>query len=276
MPQIATRNEVKEAWIAFYNEEQLMLDWFKEHAVILHDFDHQPFGYEEVTTIHGVALQRPPKFIRKVVSLNDRHRQEALSWLECVQGRYRDAIEAHRQLNGLPVDDVINYPERFPVFLEPSIEQINYSIIPAIQSVRVPRMGDVILVKEFLSNQTIDVAALMTSRLSKLKPTFPSARLETDAKQLTIQLLIDADEFHAYAQTERIQRRHQTGDSYRARFYHTDGTVVHGSLGFLVTHSDQSINVFASLPRKKRTDTIPESAVIKMPIDLPHKYIKKD
>lgn len=264
---------LKEKWVEFYETEKQMLAWFKDHAFIVKDFDDEPFGYIEYETKVGPLLERPPKFIRKIVSFSDSNWVKAKEWLSDLEYAYADAIRAHRELSSLSVDDDISYPERFPVFMEPTITQINFSIIPAYQSVRVPLEGDVLLLYlAMILEGDIDA---MHQKLKALKLHFDSARLDIDNKNETIELTIDAVEFHQYAQATKIQRRHQTGNSYRARFFDDNGLVRHGALGFLIVHPEQSLDIFASTPRKKRTDSLPDSAIIEMPIELPHTYYRK-
>lgn len=255
------------AWQGFYDYESMLLRWFDEQANTIYDVDGEPLSYLSYELPSGGEITRPPRYIRKLVQpYNDELWDEAQQRYLELKDHYQRAMAFERASH----DE--RYPPRFPIFLDGTVERINYSVVDAVKSVRVDTTGNVLVYSGFGDKDELEAAQ---EKADELRSIFQKVSVEYEPKTGIIDLLVDAEELHTYADATHIQRRHKTGQAYRARLTHSDGTNKSMAFGFFVVHPEQSVSVYKSLPRKKRTDTLPESSIINLPINTQFTFYRK-
>ena len=246
----------KTNWKSFFTFEKQLLAFISQQKILAGNKDD--LSYKE-TPYKNSILERPPKFIHAIVSLQDN--TETFKKVET-------DIEELKRLY-LAVSNKANYPSRFPQLLTPTPLQINLSQHEAYRSHVVSALlkDDFILVKRYRTNDQVHLVNADIAALDNI-----GIKTEVSDKFGKI-LSVSINDLIYYANTintaKSLTVRQLSGMQYTARVRYPDSFVsVRMSYSLLIVRSD--IPVLESLPQGRRThrlETTKEKLVLPIKCD---------
>ncbi|EKA5635849.1 hypothetical protein OKZ62_001753 [Vibrio navarrensis] len=243
-------------WSAFYQKEQSLYDWLNVNAIVVLDINasstmydrnmvKQNFGYELRDSVDNFMHFAPPQYIRKCITFSD------LTSYNAFQASMHDLRDEYRTLTNMAPEDKV-WPSRFPVFIDNAI-QLTYSSDSAFSAKVLPESGDFVVIRGLDDQFAQDAVARLHEHGIDA---FLEQRFET------FSVKVDIGALRAYwncRPEQRIHARRPSGVQYTARI-RTDKGTISSKLGFFVFKPDGVPTFYRSVPRKKRSDTIQDTA----------------
>jgi hypothetical protein len=235
---MAEKSETKSDWKRFFTFEKEFLDFLSQQKILAGD--RTMLKYNEVTYKNSI-LERPPKFIHCVVSLNGDESliKKVEAEIEELKKRYNDVSTR-------------GYPSRLPNLLKQPL-QINISQHEAFRSrVIDTKTNDFVQVRRYSSESEStsleDVAALNDIGI----------KTEIHEKSFGKTLNLSSADLLSYAKASKLTVRESSGLQYTARVRFSDNyQAVRMSYGLLIIPDD--CPVLSSLPQARRAHRLETS-----------------
>lgn len=276
------RKEKNTLWSTFYSEERDFYTWLTVHAEVLLDIkasspmydalgDVAEFGYSIKLTMNNQRSYTPPRFIRKVVTL-----ETSELFCEC-KSRYENLLKLYNKAIEFSGEKKTRLPQRFPMFYR-NVTQLNYSQDDAFSAKVLPQKGIFTL---YYGSIDRELAANINRIFGECG--FDTLETNFDLSGLSMTITARIDELRQYLNCDKadnVHFRRHTGSQYTCRITHgTDEVRTDRSkFGFIIVHSERRPSFFATPPRKKRNDTLEQKATEAfLPIDLGYRvFISKN